>query len=809
MKKMKRLLALLMCLVLLAGLFPAAAYAEGEGTIAPADDPGEPVPEGPGSGDDEGSAAPIAEDPEGPEGETDLAEPEADPDGPPAEMNGSLLTPEAEGVCGDDLTWAWWDPDEYVSGGYRSGDLVIEGTGDMYNYTTGTSSSGRPPWANLKVLYVTVGEGATSIGNGAFLGSTKLSTVSLPDSLVSIGDGAFYGSTASRIEIGPNVTRIGNLAFAGCTKLKSMGPGYAYDIVVQWKDEIPYQAFVKSCLTKVTIPDGVKTIGGNAFMDCADLKTLSIPASVTSIGTGSFCNCTSLTSVALPGAVTVDYDAFRGCTALTAVTLGDNVQRIGADAFRDCPIGSLTVPASVTTIEDRAFSCSTVEGTPSYVFLGAPSLGYSVFPSSAAIEVKFLGGVPTFGYNTFKGATVRAYYPAGDPEWTEEVRQDYGGEVTWIPLENCNCIFYDPNGGEGAPKTQGKLQNETVTISTVVPTRQTETLAEYTVRLDPNGGTLSVEEMSAKTTRAYAFTTWNTAPDGSGKRYGSGEAYSENKDLRLYAQWQPTETAASLYLPTPVREGCTFCGWAESPDATTGVKGYYCPTEDTVLYAIWNISTYTVRYYANGGSSAPANQTKVYGIDLKLTEKIPVRPGFRFRGWSTSSYSSTVSYQPGDIYSRNADLSLYALWEVDADRTGQCGKKLYWCYQNSGLLVIYGSGDMYDYGTSSNSPWRWLTIKKIIVENGASSIGAYAFDHTHAEDISLPYTVNTIGESAFAACDMERIYLPYGLKSIGKWAFFYCNDLKEIRIPEGISELKYSIANCSALETIWIPSTTL
>ncbi len=812
----KRLLSLLLCLVLLVSLFPFAALADdGEGSSALAEEQNEEPADGartvaPAEGqeptqEDEESISPIAEDPEEPKGETGLVDPEDSLDAPPAEINGSQLSPEAEGVCGDDLLWSWWDPDEYISGGHYSGDLEIEGTGEMYNYSAGASSSGKPPWAKLKVIRVTVYDGATSIGNGAFLGSPYLSTVTLPDSVVSIGDGAFYGSTVDHIVIGPNVTKIGNLAFADCTRLRTLGPNGYDNICVKWKSEIPYQAFVKSSLKTVTVPEGIKTIGGNAFMDCADLNKLTIPASVTSIGVGSFRNCSSLPSVNLPGVVTIDYDAFRGCTALTTVTLGDSVQRIGSDAFRDCPIASLTIPESVTTIEDRAFNCSTVGGTPSYIFLGSPSLGASMFPSSAVIEVKFLGGVPTFGYNTFKGASVRAYYPAGDPEWTEEVRQDYGGEVTWIPLENCNCIFFDANGGENAPKTQGKLQNETVTITKVRPTRQTETLAEYTVRLDPNGGECATEEMSAKTTRAYSFVNWSTTPDGSGKRYEPGAAYSANEDLQLYAQWQSADTAAQLTLPVPVREGCTFCGWAESPDAESGVQGSYYPTEDIVLYATWKVSTYTVSYYANGGSLAPARQIKTYGVDLKLTEELPVRPGFRFRGWATSMYSSSVSYQPGDIYSRNANLALYALWEVDADRSGQCGEKLYWCYQNSGLLVIYGSGDMYNYSTSKSSPWRWLTIKTIIVEQGASSIGNYAFDGTHAENISLPYTVKKIGDGAFEHCDMERIDLPTGA-SIGKYSFFYCQKLKEIQVPEQYG-LDYAIDYCSALETVWLPAT--
>ena len=61
------------------------------------------------------------------------------------------------------------------------------------------------------------------------------------------------------------------------------------------------------------------------------------------------------------------------------------------------------------------------------------AIGGSAFLKCLALrKITFLGGAPTIGGYAFSGVTATAYYPAGDASWTEEVRQDYGGKITWV-----------------------------------------------------------------------------------------------------------------------------------------------------------------------------------------------------------------------------------------------------------------------------------------------------------------------------------------------------------------------------------------
>jgi hypothetical protein len=160
-------------------------------------------------------------------------------------------------------------------------------------------------------------------------GLDKVVSLVLPSTATSIKAGTynaptFKNFTALTSVSGANITTIGDYAFRNCASLAT-----------------------------ATFPEAV-TIGDCAFANCAALTSVSLPKAE-SIGEYAFHNCAALTSVSLPVAETIDDYAFANCAALTTASL-PVATSIGVSAFYDTALTTVSLPASLTTIDDCAFS---------------------------------------------------------------------------------------------------------------------------------------------------------------------------------------------------------------------------------------------------------------------------------------------------------------------------------------------------------------------------------------------------------------------------------------------------------------------
>ena len=200
------------------------------------------------------------------------------------------------GTCGDNLNW-------FLT---TDGELVIQGTGRMADYNRQET-----PWIEYEygIEKVSIREGVTYIGKCAFAD--------------------FYGPTLMNI---PNsVTEIGEGAFAGCN---SSGGG---ELILDCNMALPEGVFVFCGFSKVSIGDGVTSIGDYAFAECSNLTSITISESVTSIGIGAFSGCRRLTSITIPGSVaSIGCWAFMNCSRLTSITILEGVTLIDQQAFGSC-----------------------------------------------------------------------------------------------------------------------------------------------------------------------------------------------------------------------------------------------------------------------------------------------------------------------------------------------------------------------------------------------------------------------------------------------------------------------------------------
>ncbi len=151
----------------------------------------------------------------------------------------------------------------------------------------------------------------------------------------------------------------------------------------------------------------VTKLGVNAFRSCTGLTSVIIGNSVTSIGQGAFYDCNGLTSVTIGNSVTsIGGGAFSDCRGLKSVTIPNSVTSIGGGAFFGCSgLTSVTIPNSVTEIGDFAFGCCS--GLTSVTIPNSvTSIGFGAFKyCSGLTNVTIPNSVISIGYGAFDNCT--------------------------------------------------------------------------------------------------------------------------------------------------------------------------------------------------------------------------------------------------------------------------------------------------------------------------------------------------------------------------------------------------------------------
>ena len=384
---------------------------------------------------------------------------------------------------------------------YCSGLTEVEFCGDV-------DTVGKNAFAFCDALKKVQFHSVREIGDLAFDCCINLQYVNLPEGLERIGNKAFQNCASSydmvmnniktSLVIPKTVSYLGEQFVVSNNCLASIrvdpeNPYYCSDLdaVVYNKEKTELLATANTANANFVdyhIPDTVVKIHEGAFHYADNLSNLYIPASVTEIGNfndaenrvesydytlnafllqgiwvdeanpvyasdehGVLFTKDGTWLLRAPARLSGDYKVPEGtvylksgclqyCRDLKEVILPDTITKIYMAAMAQTSVTKVTIPASVTEIGSNAFNnCHQLE------------------------KVIFEGNAPSFDnsdwYPSFWNTTTTAYYPADNATWTEEVRQDYGGTITWVPYTGATPPEDDSDVTEPCKHTNTKVEN--------------------------------------------------------------------------------------------------------------------------------------------------------------------------------------------------------------------------------------------------------------------------------------------------------------------------------------------------------------
>ena len=295
--------------------------------------------------------------------------------------------------------------------------------------------------------------------------------------VTSIGERAFQGKNVTKVTVSEGILSIGNDAFSSCTNLVT-----------------------------VELPNGLLSIGQLAFYNCISLgsnqtnasHTFKIPNTVTTIGEYAFQQCSKLRYISLPESLTtIERGLFYQCTLLRNLVIPNKVTSIGKGAFQQClNLTFMKIPRSVTTLSEDIYMNSTYFAT------------MVVFDDTTTI----LGKDMFYGCNK-----VTVYGQKGSAAENFATNANY----TFIELQEYN-VTYEGNAGDvnikDFPENTIKIQADDFIISEKIPYRF-----------------------------GYIFKGWATNALATTPKYQPGdiipgsqtlEDMNKESDITLYALWE-------------------------------------------------------------------------------------------------------------------------------------------------------------------------------------------------------------------------------------------------------------------------------
>ena len=683
-------------------------------------------------------------------------------------------------------------PDNFVYGAAKLGGIAIPGS---------VTSIGSSAFEGCKAL--TAADINASIGDDAFAGCEKLSTVTLRNRVSSIGEGAFRNCTAlTSLTIPCSAKTVGEEFINGCTSLENLifdgaptkitegmlriGQGSRLQSLELKLGvmELDYSIFRNGGeghynLTSLSLPQAMRNasadvmkmtsvekltvhdlgvLGDSFARECTTLRELSFSQGV--IKRNSFAGCTNLEKLSIgDGVYAIGEGAFRNCTSLTGVTIGKNVLTIGREAFRGCTaLETLVMGDEIETVGAYAFADC---GALTSVDLGnsLKNLGDYIFYNCGQLEAVYIPStVEAFGYGVLHNCQSVKHLTVGGPGLPELDAAKLLGRMNNSSLETLVV-------GEGVKRISDKAFCNPVSnyyvghpnLRSVVLPSTLESIGEKAFALCSSLETVTLPE-GLTSIGAQAFegcTKLDLICSDKMQLVSIGNYAFEDCTSLTNINLGDSLLTVGMYA----FEGCTGLTEMRFPPSVSQM-GY------GVLYNCKNL-----RHLALGGPAMPT-------FDIRT-----------FIGRIEDSQLETVEIGEG----------------VTAIPEGAfCNPASNYYVGHPNLRSVVLPSTVTSIGDKAFALCSGL--ETLTLPEGLTSIGALAFEGCAKLDLICNdrMQLESIGNYAFKNCaSLTNINLGDSLHTVGMYAFTGCTSLEELRFPPSLAKYDYGVVyNCSGLKKL-------
>jgi hypothetical protein len=699
--------------------------------------------------------------------------------------------------------------------------------------------------SNLASLHI--GNGVTSIGKNAFDGTAWFNnqkdgivyagkvaycykgkmpantTIILESGTLAIAEEAFYGfDNLTSVDIPNSVTSIGNNAFEKTSWYINQPGGlvYAGKVAYKYKGEMPTN-------TDIVLEDGTLAIADGAFQVLDDeglivgqvgdfddsdhycLTSVTIPNSVTSIGNDAFLGCRGLTSVTIPNSVTsIGENAFQGCSGLTSVTIPNSVTSIGENVFRDCSgltsvtlLCPYTVPSSTfagcLNIQEVTYNCWAV--TP--IFSGLSSIERVTMKEDVKeiLKVAFkncknlttvnIGSSVIFiRESAFEGCSglTSVTIPNSVTSIGRYAFADCSG-LTSVTVQG-NPTLIGSNLFEGCPIKEVIFDCEKVTPLFKGSSIKTVTMKESVKSIGDNAfrgcrGLTSLDiPNNVESIGDNAFEECSNLASihiGNGVTSIGNNAFANCSSLTsVTVHGSPTTIGSGLFDSCPITEVI-----------------FDCETVTHLFSGYTSIETLTIK------EGVTAIGENAFRGCLGLTS-LTVPNNVTSIGYSAFEECSSLTFialgNSVTSIGKNAFASCSGLTTLTIPNsvTSIEGK----AFQNCSGLTSLTIGNNVEYiGNDAFSDCRGLT--SLTIPNSVTFIGEKAFwDCSGLTSLTIGNNVGYIGDYAFSGCSqLESLTIPNSVSWIGHYAFENCSNLYLVTVLCSPTDVGYKVfVGCSS-----------